>query len=199
MIAPLRIGDCLVDSHILHDRKAGLEEAFFVQHNRDLQRRLQEKVARENTAELLRQESGIDDETTLGELVDLGITAETLAALSLVPLVQVAWADGRIQEAEREALLEAAGAAGIDAESDAFELLTGWLDEQPSPQMLEAWEEYVRALLTSCSDGSRDALRAVTLGRAESVAQAAGGVLGIGKIAASERAVLDRLAAVFAT
>ena len=65
--------------------------------------------------------------------------------------------------------------------------------------MLEAWEEYVRALLTSCSAGSKDALKAVTLGRAESVAKAAGGVLGIGSIAASERAVLDRLAAVFST
>ena len=188
-----------MNSHILHDRKASLEEAFFVRHNRDLQRRLQEKVARENAAELLRQESGIDDETTLEELVDLGITAETLTALSLVPLVQVAWADGRIQDAEREALLEAARGAGIDADSEALELLTGWLDEQPSRQMLEAWEEYVRALLASCSEGSRDALKAVTLDRAESVAQAAGGVLGIGKIAASERAVLDRLAAVFAT
>ncbi len=197
MIAPLRTEECFVDSHILHDRKAGLEEAFFVQHNRDLQRRLHERVARESSAELLRQESGIDDEATLAELVDLGITAETLAALSLVPLVQVAWADGRIQEAEREALLGAARSVGIDTDSEAFELLTGWLNEQPSESMLEAWEEYVRALLTSCSQGSKDALKAVTLGRAESVARAAGGILGIGKIAAAERAVLDRLAAVF--
>ncbi len=38
----------VVDPHILHDRKAGLEEAFFVRHNRDLLRRLQERVAREH-------------------------------------------------------------------------------------------------------------------------------------------------------
>ena len=185
------------DQQFLHDRKNGLEEAFFVKHNRELLERLQQKVALESSVELLAEATGIDDESMLTEMVELGISAQTVAALGLVPLVLVAWADGRIQSAERDALLEAASAAGIEAGSESFELLAGWLEEKPDDAMVQAWEDYVRALSATASEGSRAALRAVTLGRAEAVAQAAGGLLGVGRVSSSERQVLDRLAAAF--
>ena len=48
--------------------------------------------------------------TLVARLVEIGIRSDTLAALCLIPLVEVAWADGRLDPPEREALLAAAAA-----------------------------------------------------------------------------------------
>jgi hypothetical protein len=56
--------------------------------------------------------SGITDDALLDKLVALNLHGETLAALSLDPLVMVAWADGHIDKGERIALLSAASGGG---------------------------------------------------------------------------------------
>ncbi len=185
--------------HQLEDRRIALEEAFFVKHNRELLERLQEKAVRETAIEKLKAASGIEDESLLNELVDLGVSAETLAALGLIPLVQVAWADGHMDPAEKQALLRASQAAGIEPGSPAFDVLEGWLDQAPGSEMLSAWSDYVAGLAAVCSEGSMEALEAVTLRRAERVADAAGGVLGIHRVSGSEREVLSRIADAFAS
>ena len=185
--------------HLLEDRRIALEEAFFVKHNRELLERLQEKAVRETAIEKLKAASGIEDESLLNELVDLGVSAETLAALGLVPLVQVAWADGHMDPAEKQALLRASQAAGIEPGSPAFDVFEGWLDQAPGSEMLSAWSDYVAGLAAVCSQGSMEALEAVTLRRAERVAEAAGGVLGIHRVSGSEREVLSRIADAFAS
>lgn len=188
-----------MSQHILEERRRGLEEAFFAKHNRELLQRLREKAASETAIEDLKAASGVDDEALLGELVELGISAETLAALGLVPLVQVAWADGRIDPGESEAILEGAVAVGAEPGSPSYALLEGWLAEKPGSEMLGAWSDYVGGLGAVCSKGSMEALKAVTLKRAEKVAEAAGGVLGVHRISASERKVLSQIAEAFAT
>ena len=185
------------DSHVLHDRANGLEAAFFAKHNHELAVRLKEKVALESAVKGLSEATGVDEQETLEELVRLGVTAQSLLALSLVPLVQVAWADGHVDAGEREALLKAADSAGIEPSTPAYELLEGWLGEAPGEAMVKAWEDYVQALCASSSAGSKEALRAVTMDRAEGVAKAAGGFLGLGSVSASERKVLNRLAKAF--
>ena len=187
----------MVSDQILAQRKKGLEESFFANHNRELLERLRQKVDSENRRESLTQTSGIQNESVVEELVGLGLGSETLAALGLVPLLRVAWADGAVQEGERVALLEAAAKAGVDPGSDAFELFEGWLTQRPSEELFEAWRDYVGALGEACSEGSRLALKAEVLGRAETVARSAGGLLGIGSIAGGEKTVLDELADAF--
>jgi hypothetical protein len=135
----------------------------------------------------------------LQDLVDLGIRATTMAALGLVPLVQVAWADGKMDDKERAVLLKAASSSGVETGSDSFALLENWLVDRPGPEMMAAWTDYVSALSAGCSEGSRESLRAVTVGRARSVAEAAGGLLGIGSIARSEQHVLDQLEDAFSS
>jgi hypothetical protein len=187
-----------VSHHILEERRRGLEEAFFAKHNRELLQRLREKAASETAIEDLKAASGVDDEALLGELVELGISSETLAALGLVPLVQVAWADGRMDAAESAAILEGAAAVGAEPGSPSYALLEGWLAEEPGSEMLSAWSQYVAGLGAVCSKGSMDALKAVTLRRAERVAEAAGGVLGVHRVSGSEREVLSQIAEAFA-
>ena len=57
---------------------------------------------------------GMTDDAVLDKLVALGLRGNTIAALSLVPLIQVAWADGTIQDNERTAILQGAHGKGLE-------------------------------------------------------------------------------------
>ena len=65
------------------------------------------------------------------ELNYLGIDESTFAVLALLPLVQVAWADGTIQEQERTLILGLADEQWKLA-PDAHDLLESWLLHPPS-------------------------------------------------------------------
>ena len=57
--------------------------------------------------------TGIDDPDLLARLAELGIRPETLAALTLIPLIETAWADGVMHAKERDAVLRGAATSGI--------------------------------------------------------------------------------------
>lgn len=184
--------------NFLEDRRRGLEDAFFAEQDAILRRRLRAgDVARERQ-DALRAASGIEDDAVLDRMSDLGISAETLTALSLIPCVVVAWSDGGIDPREREAALSAAEQAGLDRNGPAYALFKGWLTKRPSPELLATWEAYVTALLPTLDFDARQVFRANLLGRARSVASS-GGLLGLGRtIPAVERAALAQLERVLA-
>ena len=180
------------------DRRKALEEAFFAKQNERVKQQLRAKQEGQARREALAAASGIRDEGVLDKLVSLGLGAETLAALSLVPLVEVAWADGTMDAKERAAILAGIEKQGIAAASPAHELVEGWLSNRPDRQLLVAWKDYVKALAASLDAGALAALRSDLLGRARAVAEAAGGVLGLGsKISKAEEGVLRDLEQAF--
>src|SRR5262245_49270631 len=85
-------------------------------------------------------------------LIGIGITASTGAALALVPVIEVAWADGKIQDPERLAILGGKNEVGISP-PECRHLLEHWLMHRPSPRMMAAWVGYVRALARVMSPG----------------------------------------------
>ena len=97
----------------LGDRKKALEESFFAKEHARLLERMKAEEKSKATRERIAEISGIDDEAVLAKLADLDIEVDTWAAISLVPLVEVAWADGKIDEKERSAVLSGAEANGI--------------------------------------------------------------------------------------
>jgi hypothetical protein len=134
----------------------------------------------------------------LDELLTLGLTAETMLALSLIPLVEVAWADGSIAAAERTALLEACAELGIASGSIGYQLVEKWLATAPGPELLNGWKTYVAALCEKMDSAAKESFKSDILGRARRVAESAGGLLGLGqKVSASEKAMLDQLAGAF--
>jgi hypothetical protein len=183
----------------LGNRRKALEDCFFHQVDQKLLARL--KAAVTGTQELrarLIEVTAIDDDAFIDKLVELGIQPETAVALSLVPLVQVAWADGQIQEGERKAILSAAKDSGIDEASPSYELLQGWLASDPNNELEATWRGYVQALMETLSPHERSKFCEAALKRARAVAAVTGGVLGLGdKTSASEMRVLDRLATAF--
>jgi hypothetical protein len=182
----------------LRARGKALEEAFFRKEQERL-REIQSMLHSEQSAtQALREASGIDDEAVLQQLASLGVRAETLAALTLIPLVEVAWADDRMEEREREAVLAGAESSGIAVDSPSHGLLELWLDDRPASDLFAAWREFIQALCAQLSPGERLRLRENLVGRARRVAEAAGGFLGLrDPVSKVENAVLEDLATLF--
>ncbi len=183
---------------VLAERRQALEEEFFRRREQALLEKMRQEQQRRELAEALAEASGIKDPEVLRKLVDLGIQPRTLAPLALVPLVEVAWADGSIARQEREAIAAAAQQAGIEKGSAGFALLESWLEERPAPALRQVWREYVRALCTVLDEPGRQRLRHEVMGRARAVAEAAGGILGLGrKVSPAEEEVLRELETAF--
>jgi len=97
-----------------------------------------------------------------------------------------------------EYLLRACDELGIRSQSAAHCIVEKWLRERPSAALLDTWKEYVSALSEAMSPASKTAFKDEVLGQAKSIAEAAGGILGLGnKISKSEQAKIDELAAAF--
>lgn len=182
----------------LKDRGQALEEEFFHRLQEKQLEALRAELDRKATREELRAACGISDEAVLDRLVDQGVSGATMAALSMVPLVTVAWADGDVHERERDAVLKAARERGVDEKSAAHALLAGWLGRRPSSQLFDAWAAYSRGLSETLVPAQRAQLREQIVGLAREVAQSAGGFLGVGKIGKEEEAALASIEAVFA-
>ncbi|MEM7254195.1 MAG: hypothetical protein AAF493_22485 [Pseudomonadota bacterium] len=137
---------------------------------------------------------GFENEALLQQLIGAGITAQSFAALRFIPLVLVAWSDGGIDEEERETVLQATvDVTGIGWGTRAYRLLESWLESGPDPRAVSLWRDYAKALTDSLDQPARETLRNRILGDAYRVAEASGGVFGIGRINGAEERALAAL------
>jgi len=182
----------------IRERGKALEDSFFKKMESEKLDRLRIEHRQQVTLDGLSAASGVTDAAFLNLALELGIAAETLTALTLVPLVQVAWADGTVDDRERKAVLAAAKEAGVTADSAAAEMLGGWLDSRPYPVLFDAWKQYVAALRGELDPAKFEVVRAGVTERAVAVAESARGYLGLGaKISKVERDVLDEIEQAF--
>jgi tellurite resistance protein len=181
----------------LDESRQALECAFYRKEDEGLRTRLHEERERREAREALGREAGLSDPALVDRLVALGIRADTVEALVLVPLVEVAWADGTMDPREREAVLRAAASVGIAQGSPSYDLLDGWTQKRPAPELLESWRSYIRTLGRELSADHRWHLEEQVMGKARAVAEAAGGFLGLAKVSRAEEAVLADLEAAF--
>jgi hypothetical protein len=137
--------------------------------------------------------SGITDRAVLRLLADLEVSSSVVAALALVPLVEVAWADGDLAPEERASVLRASEEQGIHAGTRAHRLLATWLEHRPSDDLFAAWEAYIESVLEPLEPAERDQLCQDLVQRARDVARAAGHGGGPGAISAEEERTLARL------
>ena len=150
---------------------------------------------RETEAELglLSADTGIHDEEVLGRILALGITSRNLEALSLAPLIAVAWANGDLEPKERKAAIENLVAEGVEEGSEAYELFSSWLADKPGGDLMDAWRDYIGSVLERLDPEARTQVQKDLVERAEKVAKAAGGIAGFGSVSAKERDVLDEI------
>ena len=181
----------------LEERGRALENQFYEKEDKAKLAAMKSKLETQTSKDELRKASGMTDEAVLDKLVALGLAGNTIAALSLVPLIQVAWADGEVQPNERVAILQGAHGKGLEKGTPGYELLESWLAKPPEDALFQAWESYIKSLTAQLNDEQNRLLRNQIVGFAKMVAAAAGGILGFGKVSASEEKVLHRIESAF--
>lgn len=170
------------------------EESYFHQQDQRLIEQMRQKMQRQQAAEEIKAETGLADDALVARLAELGIARETLPVLHLMPLLQIAWADGEIQGAEREMLLEAAAATGI-TDGPAREAFEGMLSQRPSAEMFGVALEFIRHMLDALPGDQGTAARENIEELAWRVADASGGVFGLwGRVEDEEKDALRNIA-----
>lgn len=187
----------MTDYDSMHERGRALEEEYFRKKNRELVEKMQVEERHEQARREMGVRIGLDDPEALRELQRLGFTPETITLLPLVPVIQVAWADGHVAEGERTAIQKLARARGIAQGSAADHQLTAWLSDQPSPDVFEGATRLIRAILDAPSSERKTLSADELVSYCESIAAASGGLFGLNKISADERALLATLASQF--
>jgi hypothetical protein len=176
-----------------------LEREFFHREDQKLIQKLREMKQMQESREALAQVSGINDETVLNRLVELQVRPETLAALALVPLIEVAWADGNLDEKERMAVLNATDHLGPPGRDIDRVLLEEWLKKKPDSKLMDAWLVYIQGLCQKLGANEISLLKQEFAGHARQIAEASGGLLGLTKkISSKEEEVLVHIEKAFA-
>ncbi len=132
----------------------------------------------------------------MAELRASGYNRETIPLLHLVPLIQVAWADGEISQDERRQILEAARLHGVEEGSSAHGQLVSWLDARPGEDFFRRSLQAIRAILHALEPEHRQTRAADLLTLCTKVAAASGGFFGIGrKVSLEEKQLLAEITA----
>jgi hypothetical protein len=177
-----------------------LEEAFFTSQDQKLIENLRKMRQMKETKEALANVSGIRNDAVLDKLVSLNVRPETLASFCIVPLVNVAWADGHIDEKEKQTVLSAAEKMGYARGGVDYDLIKLWMTRKPSEDLLTAWTHYIEGLCENLTDEEKKLLKADIMGHAKAIAEASGGFLGMGigdTISKSEKEMLSKLESAF--
>jgi len=114
-------------------------------------------------------------------LAELKVPREAYRVVMLLPLIYVAWADGKVQGPERAVILRIAREKGLLDDGGA-EALERWLSEAPSKAQLKAdlkiLNELGRSRESIAKDFGADDEQ-LLLAWCQDVADAAGGLLGL--------------------
>lgn len=168
------------------------EEDYFWKKDRELIEKARERARIEKQLRELGEQIGITDPGVSHELAELGFTPETVKLLPLMPVLEVAWAEGGVTDAERKLVIDVARAREIEAGSPADAQLAEWLDRRPDDSVFRRANRLINALFAS------EARFTLTpddiIKSSEAIAEASGGLFGIRRVSSDERATLDRIA-----
>jgi hypothetical protein len=181
----------MADPNPLAERGRSLEEEYFRRRDRELVERMRAAAAADAARKELGSVTGLND-ADVDELRTLGFTPDTIGLLPLVPLLQVAWAEGGVSAEERALIVQLARARGIGEGSAADAQLAGWMDAPPASVFAGA-ARLVSAMLDAPGSASGGLTRDDLVAYCEQVAAASGGFLGIKKISAEERALITTI------
>jgi hypothetical protein len=181
----------------LQSRGQAMENAFFKQQDLELVNKLKGELAAKESRDALATASGIENPAVLDALVAAGLSPESLTSVSLIPLVAVAWADNKMEDSEKAAILQAAEVAGIATGSASYEMVQAWLNNKPGDDLVETWKAYIGSLKNSLDESAFGQLKNSVMDRAEKVAESAGGFLGLSTVSAVEKKMLEDLASAF--
>jgi hypothetical protein len=170
------------------------EEEYFRRRDRELIERMRRDAAAADARRELESATGIHDPESLKDLEELGFTPQTIGLLPLIPVLQVAWAEGGVSGAEREMIVTLARSRQIAAGSEADEQLQTWLDSRPSEETFRKAGRLIAAMLDH-PEGAEMQMSADELIRfCEQIAHASGGLFGFGSVSVEEKMAMQQIA-----
>ena len=179
------------------ERKNKKEEEYFRKQEKELVEKMQTDKTRESERLEMASALGAADLDIVSALQELGYTPATVSLLYLVPLIQVAWAEGSVSKHERQLILEAAGARGIEFGSTAYECLTEWLNVRPMEEFFERTLRVISVLLQTLPQQQRENSKRDLVSYCAKVAEASGGFIGFlgsrRRVCTEERELLARI------
>ena len=161
---------------IFRDRERGEEQAYFRQEDARLIAKLRQKAQLSEVAHALAEKLHADEPALLDRIQKLGVTLDTGSAFILAPLVEVAWVDGQVSDAERDTILDIAQQRGVELGSADYRQLLDWLAHRPSDEVFRTALEAIRIGLSVLPPDESEQRIATIIKACEDVAQAAGGI-----------------------
>jgi len=181
------------------DRERGLEEEFFRKEDAKRLDKMRETAKLQEIASALAEVLSVKNPELLSRTISLGINRDTAAAFLLAPLVQVAWAEGKVTEPEREAALRFARSRGVEEGSPAEAQLLSWLQARPAQAVFDTAIEVIKSGLAEFPQKEREDRIARIVQACREVSEASGGIakaLGVGSgVSSQEQSVLDVVSA----
>lgn len=159
----------------------------------------QRRETREKLAQLAKEESKrislagalqIDDENLLQRIRALGFDGDTGRIFDILPLIHIAWADGRVQPAEQRMILDILTHRGIQPTDEAWLFVAALLEQPPAQEYMELILRLLRDVL-QYNGQNPDTIVDLCL----QVASAAGGFLRLtSPVSDDERKALENVA-----
>jgi hypothetical protein len=194
----------MMSDRIFGDREKAMEEAYFRDQDARLLDTLRRKADLDEVAVALGEKLQVDNPELLIKVRNLGITMETAPAFFLLPLVQVAWAEGRVSRQEHDAVLRLARERSIETGSPAYLQLEKWLHDRPDDVLFETAVEVIKYGFSVLPEDEKEARIKEIVDGCRQVAQASGStlgfvlglknVMGLQSVSGSEAATLDAIA-----
>ena len=175
------------------DRRRAHEEDYFRKRDQELIEKMRLRAQEEAARDRLAERAGVIDEDLLQKLERLGYSAETVSLLHVMPLLDVAWADGQVSHAERDVIIAAARSRGVESGSPADVQLAEWLVNPPLDVLRDGSLHVLGAMLRMRPSEERTAAECDLFSSCTAVAFASGGLFGFRKISDQEQQVLDRI------
>jgi hypothetical protein len=173
-------------------KKRAKEEEYFQKKDRELIEQMRQRAKAQQQLRELGEQVGVTDPELSRELVDLGFTLETVKLLPLIPILEMAWAEGGVTDAERKLVVDLARGRGIDVGSAADRQLESWLAVRPEDGVFRRAGRLISALFEA--GGRFDFTQDDIIKYSEAIAEASGGLFGIRRVSSDERATLSRIA-----
>jgi uncharacterized tellurite resistance protein B-like protein len=176
------------------ERGRSSEEAYFRGRDQQLVDKLRKVFESNMDKEELRKATGIQNDEVLDRMVQVSAKGEMLTAFKLLPLVEIAWADGSLDKEERAAVMKAAIDSGVPRDGEVIKRLEEWLTRGPAEESRAAWYMFAGELKKTLSAAELATFRNDLVEYCKRVAQASGGLLGVAfQVSKNEQLVIDKV------
>lgn len=135
------------------------EQKYFHEENQRIVSDIKEEIDVESSSyqnwQALAKSVGSDDASIGEKLESLGFSTDTSSVLIFVPLIEVAWSDGKIGYEESYKIVDNARKRGVRATSKAYDLLSELTLKRPSKAFFDGCNAVIRSLLDAMTAEDR--------------------------------------------